>query len=205
MRKPSKRHTSNDFGKSPTSGGAMSGMDGPMIGASSSIMVDALAESESGATPSPPPVSVKALAIAFIAMFLIGATGLAVIVAHDRAVAPMPYSFSYGANGTGTLAGNLDGIGSHSVFVATTSTVPANSGRSTPVPELAYDSSTAFLINGRPLSVSASTEGTLTIWDVTGWPVRVEYMRVRGSTVPLATRVEFSAPESQVEGAIGGH
>ena len=67
-----REHSASEFGREPTSGSSMAGLDGPMIGAASSIMVDALVEQESGKTPPPPPVSVRALAIAIGAMFLFG-------------------------------------------------------------------------------------------------------------------------------------
>ena len=58
----------------------MAGMDGPMIGAASTIMVDALVERESGATPPPPPISVGKLAIFFAVMFVVGVVGLLLLL-----------------------------------------------------------------------------------------------------------------------------
>jgi hypothetical protein len=68
----SRLHTGEEFGKSPVSGNPLAGLDGPMIGASNLIMVDAMTERESGVTPPPPPISTRALAIALVVMFLIG-------------------------------------------------------------------------------------------------------------------------------------
>lgn len=70
MSKESRRHTGAEFGK--TTGDSIRGLDAPMIGAASSIAVDAITERESGITPPPPPISVKALAIVFSVMFLVG-------------------------------------------------------------------------------------------------------------------------------------
>lgn len=69
-----------DSRTTPRSGSQMAGMDGPMIGAASAIVVDAISERESGATPPPPPVSVGALAIFFVGMFLVGLIGLILLM-----------------------------------------------------------------------------------------------------------------------------
>jgi nicotinamide mononucleotide transporter len=76
MKRSDRRHTGADFGKTSSAGGQFSGMDGPMIGAAASILVDGIAERESGVTPPPPPVSVRTLAIVFAVMFIIGVVGL---------------------------------------------------------------------------------------------------------------------------------
>lgn len=62
------------FGQA-ASGSSVAGLDGPMIGAPSMVLVDGLVERESGQTPPPPGVSVKGLAIALLAMFLFGILG----------------------------------------------------------------------------------------------------------------------------------
>lgn len=70
MTKRSREHSADEFGN-PASG-SIRGLDPPMIGAASSIMVDALVEQESGRTPPPPPVSVRAISIALGVMFALG-------------------------------------------------------------------------------------------------------------------------------------
>ena len=191
---------SEQFGQ-PGSG-SLSGLDAPMIGAAGAIFSDALTERESGVTPSPPPISVRALVIVFVAMFLVGAVGLAFVMAHDRADAPRPYRFSYAADGTGALSGDFDGADADSFLVSTSSTLLGDGGRSSVEPALTYDASTLFFVNGRTLSVASSDPSTLTINDVNGWPVRVEYVRTGESSRPRATLVEFVVPESQIQDAI---
>jgi len=71
MTKASRMHHGDEFSKS-ASGGGIIGLDAPMIGAAASIAVDALTERESGVTPPPPPISVKALGIIFAVMFVLG-------------------------------------------------------------------------------------------------------------------------------------
>jgi len=78
MSKKSRHHTSDEFGKSSGSGSPFAGMDGPMIGAAASILVDGIAERESGITPPPPPISVRTFIIIFAVMFVIGVVGLIV-------------------------------------------------------------------------------------------------------------------------------
>jgi hypothetical protein len=77
MGEPSKEHHSDEFGQLTSHG--IKGLDPPMIGAPSSITLDGIVERESGVTPPPPPVSAKALAIAFIVMFVIGVVLLFVL------------------------------------------------------------------------------------------------------------------------------
>ncbi|MDO8963614.1 MAG: hypothetical protein Q7W30_03885 [Coriobacteriia bacterium] len=71
MGKPSREHHSDEFGQLPSSG--IKGLDAPMIGAAVNITLDGIVERESGVTPSPPTVSVNALVIALVVMFLLGA------------------------------------------------------------------------------------------------------------------------------------
>ena len=78
MSKKSRRHTSDEFGESSGSGSPFAGLDGPMIGAAASILVDGIAERESGITPPLPPISVRTFVIIFAAMFVIGVIGLIV-------------------------------------------------------------------------------------------------------------------------------
>jgi hypothetical protein len=89
MTRGSRGHAGDEFGKAPSSGSAVSGVDGPIIGASSAIMLDALVEEESGKTPPPPPVSVKAVVVVLIVMFLLGLTILAILQwSHIPLLAP---------------------------------------------------------------------------------------------------------------------
>ncbi|HEY5483739.1 MAG TPA: hypothetical protein VIK31_08005 [Propionibacteriaceae bacterium] len=71
MAGPSEDHHSNEFGRPPSTG--VKGLDAPMIGAATGITLDGIVERESGVTPPPPPISLKAFVIAFIVMFLVGA------------------------------------------------------------------------------------------------------------------------------------
>ena len=59
------------FGRSDGSK-ALLGWDAPTIGAAAMITVDGIAERESGKTPPPPPVSLRAIVIALVVMFLLG-------------------------------------------------------------------------------------------------------------------------------------
>ncbi len=76
MTSTSRQHSSDEFGQS-RSGTPVAGLDGPMIGAASLIMVDALVEHEANATPPPPPVSVREFFGAFAVMLVVGAALLA--------------------------------------------------------------------------------------------------------------------------------
>ena len=70
VRKASNRHGAEEFGQ-PSSRG-IKGLDAPMIGAPTSITIDGLVERESGGTPPPPAVSVKALVITLVVMIVVG-------------------------------------------------------------------------------------------------------------------------------------
>ena len=78
MPKKSRTHGSDEFGRPGSS--SLSGLDAPMFGAASSIMVDALVERESGVTPPPPRISVKAIVIGLAVMFVIGAIGASLLL-----------------------------------------------------------------------------------------------------------------------------
>ena len=202
MAKRSSGHSSDEFGKQ---GSGLSGMDAPMIGAAGAILSDALTERESGVTPSPPAVSVRALVVALAVMFVVGAVGFTLVLSQQKSDAPPEYRFAYSSSGTGTLVGDLDGASNNSLGVSIGSTLTATGERVPLRAELSYDSSTAFLVNGRPLSLAASDGTTLTVYDVNGWPCRVDYVRVASSARPRATRVLITASESRINGAIGGH
>ena len=70
MSKPSREHHSDEFGKLPSTG--IKGLDPPMIGAAVSITLDGIVERESGVTPTPPPISVRTLAIVLLISFVLG-------------------------------------------------------------------------------------------------------------------------------------
>ena len=76
----SRQHTSEEFGKSTGSGSPFAGLDGPMIGAPASIIVDGIAERESGKTPGPPPFTLKTAAIVLVVMLVLGLVAVKVIV-----------------------------------------------------------------------------------------------------------------------------
>jgi hypothetical protein len=75
--RPSSEHNSDEFGQMPSQ--AIKGLDPPMIGAASSITLDGIVERESGATPSPPVVSVRAIVIALVVMATVGLAILAIV------------------------------------------------------------------------------------------------------------------------------
>lgn len=87
------QHTSDEFGRGPSSGSATAGLDAPAIGAPGLIMVDALVEQQAGKNPpveSPPEVSVGRLALVLVAMFLIAVVGVA--VAHFVFHVPLTFT-----------------------------------------------------------------------------------------------------------------
>ena len=63
-------HDASEFGR-PASHG-IKGLDAPMVGAPASITIDGIVERESGATTPPSAVSVKAIVITLVVMFLLG-------------------------------------------------------------------------------------------------------------------------------------
>ena len=199
MGKRRRKHSSNEFGRQ---GSGLAGLDAPMIGAAGAIFSDALTEHESGVTPPPPPISVRTLVITLVVMFVLGAAGVSYFIFAQQASAPPAFPFSYSSSGTGAIDGAIDGIGTDEILVATSAVSSADGEPRYREPELRRDRSTAFLINGRPLSTSASNDTTVTIYDVNGWTVHVEYRRQFGSKLPLATRVEFHASESDIQGAL---
>ena len=75
MPKGSRLHHGDEFSKTG-SGSPVTGIDAPIIGAASTITVDGIVERESGVTPPPPPVSVKALIIVFAVIFVLGIAGV---------------------------------------------------------------------------------------------------------------------------------
>ncbi|MHB1452040.1 MAG: hypothetical protein ACYCXR_09500 [Coriobacteriia bacterium] len=70
MKRGTHEHDSDSFGK-PTSG-SLRGLNPPMIGAPSAIIVDGIVERESGATPPPPAVTLRTVAVVIGSMFVVG-------------------------------------------------------------------------------------------------------------------------------------
>lgn len=79
MARPSRTHHADEFGKSGASASVI-GANAPTIGAASMIAVDGIAERESGVTPPPPPISVRAIVIGLVVMFLLGVGGVAAML-----------------------------------------------------------------------------------------------------------------------------
>jgi hypothetical protein len=77
MSEGSRTHHGDEFGKSGS--GTLRGLDAPLIGAPTTILLDGIVERESGETPPPPPVSVKAIVIVLVVMLLLGAVLLVVV------------------------------------------------------------------------------------------------------------------------------
>jgi hypothetical protein len=195
-------HTSDEFGKSPVSGGEFSGMDAPLIGAPSAIIVDGLTEAQSGVTPPPPPVSVKAIAVALVVMFALGAVLLALVVPRlgipsqvTDAANQQPYASGGPGSASGYMAGDLILMGSSGEFGVDAPPSPGHDPDEPPL-TFAYDRWTAFLLNGRPISAYESTYGTMTVYDVGSWPVNVDY--VPGDSDPLAIKVNATVPETWI-------
>jgi len=79
VRRRKRLHNADEFGKSGASASII-GLHAPIIGAASSILVDGITERESGVTPPPPPLSMRAIVVGLIVMFLVGAVGLTYFV-----------------------------------------------------------------------------------------------------------------------------
>jgi hypothetical protein len=82
--KPSRMHHSDEFGK-PASGvvsgsSAKSFFGRRSMGAPSAIVLDGIAERESGKTPPPSPVSVKAIVVILAVMLLVGIVIMVVLM-----------------------------------------------------------------------------------------------------------------------------
>jgi hypothetical protein len=76
----SRQHSSEEFGKTSGSGSPFAGLDAPMIGAPASILVDGIAEQESGKTPTPPPFSVRTAVIVLVVILVVGLIGAALVI-----------------------------------------------------------------------------------------------------------------------------
>lgn len=78
MSKVSRTSRSERVGK-PGSGSATVGLDGPALGTPAMITLDGIVERESGKTPGPPPVSLRAVVIGLVVMFIVGVIGSAAL------------------------------------------------------------------------------------------------------------------------------
>lgn len=85
MSRRSHGHDSNEFGKPSSS--SLTGLDAPLIGAPSSIIVDGINERESGVTPPPPAITIKTLVATLVIMFMLG---VAVFVVWGYVTRPDP-------------------------------------------------------------------------------------------------------------------
>lgn len=70
MKRGSRGQDSDSFGK-PMSG-SLTGLNAPMIGAPSAIVVDGIVERETGTTPAPPGVTLRTAAVVFGVMLVLG-------------------------------------------------------------------------------------------------------------------------------------
>jgi hypothetical protein len=92
MPKASRTHHSDEFGK-PASGvvsgsSAMSAFGRRSVGTASAITLDGITERESGVTPPPPPISVKALVIGLAVMLLAGIVIMIVLMQYGPDFTP---------------------------------------------------------------------------------------------------------------------
>ena len=203
MAKPPRMHSGDEFGK-PASG-ALSGMDAPMIGAPSLIAVDALAEHEPGARPvteRPPAITLRMVAIALAAMFVLGLGAYALTMFTQDRVGPGDLALSYSSAGTGRVAGNIglrvvssapgDRPSAGVLSVEVTQSVSGDGEAHFIAANIRFDPSTVFLVDGRPLDTSPKAHG-LSLRDVTGWHGIVQYVRATGSDLPRAIRVSLTS------------
>lgn len=70
MKRGSQEYESDSFGR-PMSG-SLRGLNPPMIGAPSAIIVDGIVERETGTTPAPPAITLRAVAVVVGIMFVLG-------------------------------------------------------------------------------------------------------------------------------------
>jgi len=77
MTKTSREHHSDEFGQQPS---AMQGWDPPMIGAPTNIILSGIVERESGETPPPSSVSVKAIVVTLIVMLALALVSMLLVV-----------------------------------------------------------------------------------------------------------------------------
>jgi hypothetical protein len=86
MAKASRTHHSDEFGRPGSS--AVSGLNAPTIGAPAMITLAGITERESGVTPPPPPVSVKAMIIGLVIMLVLGLALLVTMIGTQPSNAP---------------------------------------------------------------------------------------------------------------------
>lgn len=90
-----KHHSADEFGRTNGSG-SVAGLDGPTLGAAGMIITDGIAERESGKTPSPPVVPVRAVVVGLVVMVLVGISILTFLIASGRQITtPDPSSSPY--------------------------------------------------------------------------------------------------------------
>ncbi len=70
---PDRQHHADEFGQSPS---APVGCGAPTIGSPAVITLAGIVEQESGRTPGPPVISMRAVVIALVLMLILGAAGL---------------------------------------------------------------------------------------------------------------------------------
>jgi hypothetical protein len=81
--KDSREHSADEFGR--VGSACIRGVEAPTIAAPTLIMIDGIVERESGATPPPPAISVKAIAIVLGIMLVSGVALLIWVEPYVRA------------------------------------------------------------------------------------------------------------------------
>lgn len=74
-----RQHSADEFSRT-TGSTSITGLDAPTIGAAGMILVDGITEDELGATPPPPPISVRQIAVAVGVLFVIGVLLLSMLM-----------------------------------------------------------------------------------------------------------------------------
>jgi hypothetical protein len=210
MPKASRTHHADEFGKTGSS--SISGLDAPMIGAGSAIILDGITERESGGTPPPPPVSVGAIALALAALL---AVGLAILLLYPLLGQPpeLPRALPVAAidavstGATDTITGLISGFGTDSLserspvdYIEVDDNVPGGSGvgGGSPIFLMAYDAASTVLVNGRPYAEMAAQHPGLRLQDMIGWRGRFEYAEMTGGALPRLIRAELAPSRSQL-------
>lgn len=94
MTKTSRMHTADEFGRMGT---PLNGVDPPMIGAATTIIIDSLVEQESGRTSSPWSLSVWQIVISLVVMLVVGFGLLAAALwANPRALQTQDHGVTTG-------------------------------------------------------------------------------------------------------------
>lgn len=82
MVKRDRQHTADEFGR--VGSASIRGAEMPEMAAPTLIIIDGMVERESGVTPPPPAITVKAIAITLIIMLLIGFGILAYVSSQPK-------------------------------------------------------------------------------------------------------------------------